>query len=714
MIFFVAVCAAIRAVPARRDVWRDVVTADGQAIVVSLVGDEHAHWWADAEGRRYDVGDDGVAVLLTEDDVSALVARAQARRARSDDRRRARVAPLSGRRAIFEGRKRGLVILVNFADKAMASATAGDDFDRMFNEAGFSDNGHIGSVADYFADQSYGLFGIDFDVVGPVTVSRSYSYYGQNDVWGDDRYPCTMVIEACQLVDDEVDFSDYDWDGDGEVDQVFVIYAGYGENYGAASNTIWPHEWTLAEGKDYGDGDGAQVMDGVVVNEYAVSCELAGTRGDTMDGIGTACHEFAHCLGYPDFYDTMYTGGWGMQAWDLLANGSYNGPTGIGEIPVGFTAYERWVAGWVEPTVVEDGMTVDVLLPLGDAADAYVLYNDGDENEYFLFENRQSERWFSYVSSYAAPSGLLVTHVDYDADAWEDNIPNGVASHQRMTIIQANNSKGTYVNDGSGGYYVVTEAQYMGHLYPYEDNDSLTQMSVPSSSTYNRNAEGRRYMSIGIYDICQNADGSMSFYCSSTGRGGDEGDDGLLFYESFDGCAGEGGNDGVWAGAIGEGVLTADNDGWGYNYAGGADRCALFGAEGDGAEVVSPVFMASGASTLRFLAGLATDDVAGDGVLTVTAGDERWDVAVGRGEWTEVVVGLSCVGPAYLSFAAEGRLLLDEVSVRDGQDTGIKTIDATPVRLRGVYTLAGQKVGEKMSDVGKGIYIVDGRKIVKR
>jgi hypothetical protein len=122
-----------------------------------------------------------------------------------------------GRPSIFKGQRKGLVILVSFTNMEISD----DDarlLRRMFNEKGFHDDGHIGSVRDYFYDQSYSQFDLMFDVVGPVKMDQTFGYYGSNNSKGNDRYPGRMVVSACQLVDDQVDFSDYDWDGDGEVD----------------------------------------------------------------------------------------------------------------------------------------------------------------------------------------------------------------------------------------------------------------------------------------------------------------------------------------------------------------------------------------------------------------------------------------------------------------------------------------------------------------
>ncbi len=505
------VAQALLAVPAKKGMTKEVVLADGTRVTLTLQGDEYAHWWTDTDGNTYIIDSQDVASPLSSLEVERLHTLSTEKKGERNESRQLRLAKVGQHRAEYVGDKRGIVILVNFQDLEMTSETAQEDFLRMFNEEGYSENGHIGSVADYFSDQSYGVFHLEFDVAGPVTVSQNYAYYGQNDNSGEDMYACTMVIEACRLVDEEVDFSQYDWDGDGEVDQVFVIYAGYGENGGASSNTIWPHEWELSSGARYGDGEGAITLDGTRINTYAVSCELAGNTGKTIDGIGTACHEFSHCLGYPDFYDTSYAGGWGMQEWDLLDCGCYSGPTYNAEVPCGYTAYERWAAGWLEPTVLVDSMVVVDMQPLNDTPEAYILYNEGHTDEYYMLENRKSDRWFKYLLSYTAPSGMLITHVDYNKSAWDNNTPNNNADHQRMTIFQANNEKGTY--NSRSGYYNITRAQYQGHLYPYEENDSLTALSTPEASLYNENADGTLLMDKGIWDITLSDDNTMSFCC---------------------------------------------------------------------------------------------------------------------------------------------------------------------------------------------------------
>ena len=393
--------------------------------------------------------------------------------------------------------KKGLVILVNFSDKKMTYKIS--DFNSMFNDEGYSKNKHIGSVRDYFRDQSYGQLIIDFDIVGPYTLSNPMSYYGENkdQKEGEDLHPGLMVAEACNKANADVNFSDYDWDDDGEVDQVYVIYAGYGEASGADDNTVWPHEWSLYF-SDYGQ---SLKLDGVTIDTYACSNELAGTSGSMMDGIGTACHEFSHCLGLPDLYDAQGDN-FGMSVWSIMDYGCYNGPNNYeGNVPCAYTAYERFYSGWITPTELSDGCLIKDMNPITSSPDSYIIYNDNNKNEYYLLTNIQQESW----NTYAYGHGMIVIHVDYNETVWMDNEVNNTSSHQRCTIIAADNKTPSLGRDES------TWESLSGDPYPGTSiNTSLTNTSTPSALLFNKNTDGRKFMNKPIEDIVE-ADGKISF-----------------------------------------------------------------------------------------------------------------------------------------------------------------------------------------------------------
>ena len=491
------VSAVALAIPAKPGLTRKIQLSDGTSITARLTGDEHAHYW---------LGDDGKAYTLTDDkaqqiDVEAIKSRASVRRQQSNARRVKRLAPRRvGEVGGITGQKKGLIILVNFSDVSFKSSNNNALYQRIANEENFSYGNFKGSMYDYFKKQSLGQFELTFDVIGPVEVSQTQAYYGSNDSEGNDKYPAKMVIEALKLADSQVNYADYDWDGDGEVEQVYVVYAGKGEADGGAATTIWPHEWELSSAAYYGDGSGAQTLDGVKIDTYACGGELDGQTG-SIAGIGTMCHEFSHCLGYPDFYDTDYSGGQGMGYWDLMDGGSYNGD---GYQPAGYTSYERWVAGWAEPEELTATKQVSNMPDLQTSGKSYIIYNPGNKNEYYLLENRQQTGWDASIPG----AGLLILHVDYSASAWSGNTPNDDPSHQRMTWIAADNKYQYETYQGSKYYTVDGMAN---DPFPYGSVNAFGKSTTPAAQLYNKNTDGTYYLDSSVENITQNSDKTVSF-----------------------------------------------------------------------------------------------------------------------------------------------------------------------------------------------------------
>lgn len=477
---------AVPAYPAKRV----VTTKSGETLVLTLRGDEHFSYFTDEAGQPYQMNAFGEYIPITKDEVATVwgerLLKANARRTA-----KARTRSVGDANPDLKGKKKGLVILMDFQDQRFSTDNAKAVYQDFFNKEGYSDYGMTGSVKDYFKAQSYGDLEIDFDVVGPFTASQKESYYGapvkdkNGNKKANDQNPMELINEACRVADSEVNYVDYDWDGDGEVDQVFVIYAGYGENYGADENTIWPHEYHLAA------GIGALTLDGVKVDTYACSCELRGTKGTDLDGIGAACHEFSHCLGLPDFYDTSGSNNYGTGTWDIMNQGNYNNNSCT---PAGYTSYERMFAGWITPIELTEMTRVEGMKPLSSSKEAYILYNEGNRNEYYLLENRQKDGFDASLSGH----GLLVLHVDYNAEDWRGNTVNTNPSRQKMTIIAAD-GKLNYSNESSDpfpGPKGVTE---------------LTNYTTPAATLYNENTDGTKFLSKPIDNIKESEDGLISF-----------------------------------------------------------------------------------------------------------------------------------------------------------------------------------------------------------
>lgn len=482
------------AVPARRT-QRTLTLSDGTQVTATLSGDENYHYWKTADGRAFVMNEENIPQEISlQQAQSKLQAKVQARNAHRIAKRTKHKAAWGAETNPISGERKGLVILVNYKDKKMQHTQA--KYNDYFNKAGYSDNNCTGSVRDYFLSQSYGKFSLDFDVMGPVTLSKNLSYYGDNDSDGNDKHAAEMVAEAVKLAVSGIDLKRYDWDGDGYVDQVYVVYAGYGEHADAPANTIWPHEFELSEAAKYNDGPGALTINGVTIDTYACSSELRGSSGNKMDGIGTACHEFSHCLAIPDMYDTSADGeNFGMNVWDLMDYGSYNGEDGYGETPAPFTSYERMYCGWLTPVELTQPCNVNDMPAITKEPVAYLIRNANPKfpGEYYLLENHQQESW----DAYAPAHGMLVLHVDFNSNAWKQNTVNNVASHQRMTIIPA---------DGKLSHYNTAGDTWPGT----SKKTALTDSSNPAAKLYNLNSNGRKFMGRPIENIAEK-DGLISF-----------------------------------------------------------------------------------------------------------------------------------------------------------------------------------------------------------
>lgn len=319
----------------------------------------------------------------------------------------------------FLGECRTLVILVAFPNQRFSSEDSKRLWSDIICREGYADHEAPGSVVDYFHDQSYGQFRIQFDVVGPVEVSQPFEYYGKNKIWsvGDefDQLDGQLVEEACRAVADSVSFADYDWNGDGEVEMVYILYAGYGESdyWRKDTDVIWPHMGVLSV--DWHDSyPNAIEIQGQTIDAYACSNELA--SDGKLAGHGSICHEFSHCLGLPDLYDTL-SGKTVLGRYDLMDTGCY---CGNGWCPTGYSSYERYACGWLTPEPVDDPHAINSLAPLHLAPDVCIYRQHPDDNPYYLIEYRANDSWDRALPSH----GLMAWYIDYDEKAWLENLVN--------------------------------------------------------------------------------------------------------------------------------------------------------------------------------------------------------------------------------------------------------------------------------------------------
>ena len=427
---FLMLCivSSLSAVPARKG-WESRTLEDGSTVELQQRGDEFYHYWETWDGKVAVMQENGTFVLTGES--APTPSQVAARRVASPYHRRSigtiNLAP------------RGLVILVNYSDVSFRPENTRAAMDSMMNAQGYSYNGATGSSRDYFIAQSDSQYMPVFDVVGPVTLTQERAYYGGNKTnkEGTDKNAAQMIVDACQLINSEVDFSLYDNDNNGEIDFVYVIYAGLGEADGGPAASVWPHNWQV-----YTGASKTCYLDGKLLNSYACSAELSQdetTKSEIRSTIGTPSHEFGHVIGLPDYYDTKsgvnYDEWLTPNNWSIMDYGCYNNN---GNTPPNYSIFDKYYIGWATPQHLAANAQLDVTLGTG-YYEGYQLTGGANllpystTNTVYYIENRQMQGWDAALPGH----GMLVWQVKYSSSDWYYNRPNNQDNNPRYTLLSA-------------------------------------------------------------------------------------------------------------------------------------------------------------------------------------------------------------------------------------------------------------------------------------
>lgn len=325
------------------------------------------------------------------------------------------------------------VLLVEFEDVRFSVADPSESFNRMLNGTGNSIDGADGSVCGWLESNFSGRYDFSFDVSDVITLPNPVAVYGAPGDMFNDTDVHRMVMDACGMAAQSgMDFSRYDNDGDGSVDNVSIIFAGYSEAEGGDPDSIWPQQQTLRNRLGFGD---------IVISSFTCTAELAGSSGNSMARIGHFCHEFSHFLGLRDLYDTngeqegMAAGTYGTLS--VMDRGNF---LDSGSTPPLFNAVEREVLGicTIEDLLPEKQYTI---APYGESDTVYRIPTS-NEGEYFLLECRVAQGWDSFIGG----SGLVVYHVDKSSavyggiscrERWEFNNLNCFAEHECVRVVSA-------------------------------------------------------------------------------------------------------------------------------------------------------------------------------------------------------------------------------------------------------------------------------------
>lgn len=520
-ILSVLFCYALMAVavPAKPG-WHTITQSDGTTLKVQAVGNAFNNAVLTTDGLTVARGDDGDYYYT-----SSLTGLTTVRAHESDKRTAAEKAFVQAQRGALQmqfqpyklpagkgrlnavgsnasadvpanGERRIPIILVEFQDKKFNNTR-----ERIIESMLTGEE----SVSQYFHDQSNGMYHPVFDVYGIYCLSQDREYYGGHNGTVKDKGIGWMVTEACELAAaDGVSFEPYDTNNDYYCDVVIVIFAGVGEAQAKVYHpeAIWPCNWTLDAAKYYsrgGNGAFSPNAGGPYVNHFAVFNELYGSNdnGKTIDGIGTFVHEFGHCLGLPDLYDTSNGDNYGMGNWDVMCLGCY---CNDGYTPVGYSAYEKVFMGWINYITLQPN--THYTLPKWNQKQketdkAVCITSDLNRNEYFILENRYRTGWDRYLPG----TGLLVTHITYSASYWTNNKPNN-DKIQLVTIVPADNKLSNYTESTD--------------TWPNGNKRSLTDETTPATqlymTSYGEITGNAGYLGKPVTEITANRDGTISFW----------------------------------------------------------------------------------------------------------------------------------------------------------------------------------------------------------
>lgn len=494
-----------------------MVEVDGKEIPIRLFGDENCHWAETADGYTivqdstnhwcYAVRESDGGLLSSSHRLKASPDTAtlhflqhqplHLRPSVSVQQQPLKVRPLrlatASRKAVI-GERRMLIILMEFVDRAFTKTAM--DFERLFNEEGYREDGAQGSVRDFYAAASYGQLKLTCDVLGPYTASREMAYYGRNVGSSNSANAYALFEEAIAYAANETNLSEYDGDGDGYLDNVHIIFAGYGEEFGAEADAIWSHEQSFRH---------PVVVQGLRIDHYTCSPELRGNKGSGISRIGVCCHEIGHALGAMDFYDTDYEDGGsyeGTGEWDVMASGSHNNG---GITPADFNPYVKaYNFGWITPKTLPMGVVN--MQPSNDMPDDYYILQSPQGNDYYLLENRQRKGWGMALPG----SGLLAYHIHKNIA----NAGNGInATHPQMCYLVCASSPYGVPDGMPMSYGGETRINSTGCPFPgFTGNTSFNASTVPAAFWWYGDS-----CLIDIADITQNDDYSITLTNESVG-----------------------------------------------------------------------------------------------------------------------------------------------------------------------------------------------------
>jgi M6 family metalloprotease-like protein len=294
-----------------------------------------------------------------------------------------------------------------------------------------------------------------------------------------------------------IDWSDYDYDGDGYVDSVVFLHSGYGGEFGgfAADGQrwkwrIWSHMGELTDVNADGWASSSIIDGGIKVKDYYITSSHW-ERGHNikfyrMNRISNLSQVLGKQLfGLPGL-DNLNSVGTGVGSWGLMGNAW--GFDGSQNCPPLVDPYTKIQQGWLEPVEVTEPGTFFIKNSQDYPEQVLKISHNFPDGEYLLVEYRAK-----HGLEYCLPTspvlgnngGLAIWHIDEtkaadNSDSEQGGSPeqsgwpsNG--NHYKVALLQADGGYGLETSNTNKGDY--TDLFFDGWV------DSLTTDGIYQAGT---------------------------------------------------------------------------------------------------------------------------------------------------------------------------------------------------------------------------------------
>jgi M6 family metalloprotease-like protein len=288
------------------------------------------------------------------------------------------------------GTPKVLVVPVEFPDVRFSNpSTVTANIQTAFNGQSTSS---FESLNSFYKTSSFDQLDLTGQVLQPFLTANNSSYYQNLSNFSGNT---AIINEIMAAYNSTIDFKDYDYNNDGRLDGIFMIYSRQNGTWG----TFW---WAYLSSYQ-----GSTRYDGVIPTSYVWMPYNFVLVNNVIES-KTFIHETGHMLGLEDYYD--YNEGDG--------SGNEYGLGGADMMDYSLGDHNPWskmILGWIQPRVVTESMSVE-LLPYITTGEALIItdkWNGTLFDEYIIAMYFTNEGFYKDIDFYFdSQPGLVLYHVD--------------------------------------------------------------------------------------------------------------------------------------------------------------------------------------------------------------------------------------------------------------------------------------------------------------